>query len=173
MDKIITRYNKKPIQSNIYVLQGLKLSLNDLLVEYLKHERGFKQKQLFTDMRIVVGLFSVACAIITCYISMYKDFSDYKNELVVLLGIYFSLNFLLEIWTMLFFRNVIFEGTNKDGSVRIDGFNRAVDTNYKLIIYRNGKVVPGTFSKSVYELYDESGVLDHETFLKEIAPIFV
>lgn len=172
MDTIIARYNKTPINCNIYGLVNLKVACNDLLIEYLKKEKGYQQRQAYTDMKIAVGLISVVCAILTCYMSLHYDFSDYRKALVVVLAIYFSLNFILEICLRFFARNTVFEGYNREGSIRIDGFNKAVDTNYKLIIYKNGKAIPGNFSKSIYDLYDESGVLDHETFLREIAQVF-
>ncbi|ELQ74856.1 putative Signal peptidase complex subunit 2 protein, partial [Trachipleistophora hominis] len=172
MDAIITRYNKAPIHCNIYSLVNLKVACNDLLIEYLTKEKGYRQKHTYTDMKIVVGLISVVCAALTCYMSMNYSFEDYRKALVVVLAVYFSFNFVLEISLRLFARNTVFEGYNKEGSIRIDGFNRAVDTDYKLIIYKNGKAIPGNFCKSVYELYDESGVLDHEAFLREVAQVF-
>lgn len=172
MDALISKYNKSPVQVNKHNLANLKIALNDLLIEYLVRDRGYVQRHTYTDLKIAVGMVSVACAIVTCYMSMHYTFAEYRTALIVTLGIYFSINFLLEICSRFFVRNTIFEGYSRHGTLTIDGFNKAVDENYKLIIYKDGKAIPGNFSKSIYELYDDAGVLDHEMFLREIALIF-
>lgn len=164
MDDLLRKYNKRPIIGDIYNIRNLKNITDNFICEYLK-ARGFKMNCLYIDIQNVFGLLSVCVAGATAYISTFYEFHTMKWLLKYLVPIYFSLSFASFFVSYKVGKKVIFNKFYL--TTRID----SVQT-YILLIYFNHRVVPGKYSKSVYELFDENGRFDHELLFKELASLF-
>ncbi|KAM0673743.1 Signal peptidase complex subunit 2 [Gurleya vavrai] len=168
MDKIIKKYNRTPIKTDISTLKPIKITIDDVLSQLLRVEHNYKQSHLITDFRIIVGLISTGLAAFLTYLSVYQEFKIYKETAICILVSYFFLNGVLEIVMRYLNKGCIFQGTNDKGTIKVYSNIKAPDTNYILMVYRNGKDIPEKFNKNVCDLFNEEGLFLHEIFINEV-----
>ncbi|KAG0438148.1 hypothetical protein DMUE_3268 [Dictyocoela muelleri] len=168
MDKLEEKLSKTPIKANNEELKNLKIALNDMLIQFLKIN-NCKEYCRDKDIKIIIGLTSAILASTTTYISMNYDFEKIKMPLLIMIIFYFVINGGLEIYER-FMANYMYSGFYKNKKLIIYSNLHDNDFNYKLVIrYGNDNK---EYSKSVYSLFYEDGVLDHEMFLKDLDSVF-
>ncbi|KAM0676626.1 hypothetical protein BDAP_002836 [Binucleata daphniae] len=172
MDKLIKKYDRTPIKTNLSTLQTIKISIDDSLLQYLRVHHKYKQNNLLTDLKIFIGLCSTIVAVIITYYSMTQDFVDYKALAAYLLIFYFTINGFLEFVVRFVNKGCIFRGTNEAGSIRIYSKLPQPNTNYILIAFLNNKTIPIKWNKNVCDLFDEEGTFLHKQFYSEIDTFF-
>ncbi len=164
LEKLIKKFENEPIKADLYTLEQLKIALDDALIFYCK-ERGFKEKHHLTDFLNVIGLVSTALATTVLYLSLYSTFEASKKLLFICLLIYVILS-------ILSFLVYCFCG----GRIQFQEFDivTRIDKTpvYVSLLYWKGKVVPVKYYKSVLELFDETGKLDHVLFLNDLEKLF-
>ncbi|KAM0680989.1 hypothetical protein GINT2_000772 [Glugoides intestinalis] len=164
LEKLIKKIDSAPIQADLYTLEQLKIALDDLLVFYCK-ERGFKEKHRLNDFLNVIGLISTVLASIVLYLSLYSTFEASKKVLFICLVIYVFLSLLSFIVYCFCGGRIQFQ--------EFDIVTRADKTPvYVSLLYWKGKVVPVKYYKSILELFDETGKLDHVLFLNDLEKLF-
>ncbi|EJW03680.1 hypothetical protein EDEG_00168 [Edhazardia aedis USNM 41457] len=168
MDKLIKKYDRKPIKCDLTSLTPIKLTLDDVLGEYLRVEMKYKQSHLFTDLRIFVGLVSTIMSVYLTYLSMNKEFKEYKYICFVIVGVFAVLNGLLELILRVFARGTIFSGKKEDERICVYSNISRADTNYIVMVYKDGKLIPDKYNKDVRDLFDEDGMLLHKLFIEEL-----
>lgn len=164
LEKLIKKFENAPIRVDLYTLEQLKIALDDLLILYCK-ERGFKEKHHLTDFLNIIGVISTILASIVLYLSLYSTFEASKKLLVICLSIYVILS-ILSFIVYCFFGGCI-QFLEFDVVTRIDK-----TPVYVSLLYWKGKVVPVKYYKSVLELFDETGKLDHVLFLNDLENLF-
>lgn len=171
MNSLLKTYSKSPVKSEIFHLRALKITLDDVLKRYLTKVLGWRQHHVVTDIRIFVGLLSIASAAITLYLSLYVDFVAYKPYVVVLLSVYFVLNIALEVF-LFFFPEPVFKGEKNGTLLVVKSEVNEPHPIYTLMIFRGGEKVPAKYTKSVYDLFYSNGVLIHDEYLRDIEALF-
>lgn len=152
----------KQYKGDIYNLRNLKVVLDDALYDFITKTLSLKIKTAYTDFELFVGTISTILSIIVVYMSCNYDFCDYKLYLIICLTIYFILNGIITICN--YFRSTTFA---------FDGMKVCTEICppypvYTILVYRNGKLIPEKFSKSVYDLFDCEGILSTDCFYKEL-----
>lgn len=164
MEKITLKYNKKPIVGDLYTLANLKILLDDLLNEYLT-SRGRRRSYVYVDIKNAIGIVSMGLAAAVVFLSVYCRFQDVKFAMSCCLALYFVLYAISLVAAYL-------EG-NK---FYYDSFNivtRADDVPvYVVLVYVHGQPVPLKYTKSILDLFDERGHMDHELFLRDLEDLF-
>lgn len=164
MEELVRKYSKRPIKGDIYTLTNLKALLDDLLNEYLSGE-GFRRKYFYTDVKNGIGLLSAVLALVVTGLSVYCEFQRVKPYIGLCIGAYFLLyvlNYLVSY--------------REGGRFYYDGFEIVTRADavpvYVLLVYRRDRPVPQKYTRSVLDLFDAEGRLDHEYFLGDIKPLF-
>lgn len=170
MEKLLKKYDRSPLKSNIHCLQALKISLDDLLVNFLKNMCNIKQNNNFVDLRILVGCISILSAIYVTYCSVYSEFKDYKNTSCTILFIYFVINSFVMLMQKFYGNECIFQAC--DNSVKVYTSMSPPDTNYIVMVYRNG-IIPEKYNKNVCDLFDENGNCQHKVFFDDLKKFFI
>lgn len=162
MDNLRKKYSKQPIKGDIYNLQNLKVLLDDLMQEYFTKGLSLSQCNLGTDIKIVIGLISTVIAVSVTYLSVYTDFNDHKFYLMLLCSAYFVLNAVGEMYAKL--RGNVFKFNNAKVYTSINAPNPI----YTILVYSDKNPIPKKYSKSVCDLFDEDGRLQHTNFLDDL-----
>lgn len=165
MEKLIIKYEKNPLKVNLRKLINLRVSLNDLLYEYLNN-KNCVQNFRSTDIRIIVGFISSILASITTYISLFYEFQDIKKLQIFLLSFYFCINGLYELYSK-FVANYTYYGNMNGKSLIIYSY---IDDYYRLEVVYNGKYKK--YKALIYDLFYENGILDHSKFLGDLNDLF-
>ena len=164
MEQILTKYNKKPIIVDLYTIQNLKASLDDLLSEFCNNN-GYKENYFMTDIQNAVGVVSIFLTLIVLAFSYCCKFDDIKDNMAICLYIYFAINILCGI--LMYF---------KEGKLVFDKIDieTSIDKTkiYNITIYSKEKNVLYKYNKSIFDLFYETGKLDHELFLKDMTKLF-
>lgn len=164
MEKLREKYKKFPVVADIHSLDQLKIALDDLLVECVS-SLGFKESNLYTDIQNSIGIISTILAVIVTWMSECHRFQNIKFYMVWLVLGYFTINGL----SYLYFH---FEG----GKIKFNGLEiiTRIDKTpiYVVLVYKKGKPVPVKYYKSVLDLFDENGRLDHALFIDDIEALF-
>lgn len=160
IQKLRNKYNKEPIKADVYTLSKLKIALDDLLVE-CANVLDYKQNNLYVDVQNIIGIISTLIACGTVYLSMYFKFDTVKFYLKILCSLYFIINFTSYIIYYLFGKLLRF----KDFS-----FKTKVSKNeiYEIIMKNNNSEIKGKYVKSIYDLFNEEGEMDHNLFIDGI-----
>lgn len=166
MDRLKAKYNKNPLKTDVYKLSGLKLVLDDLVQEFLAHVKKSRQSKTSTDVKIAVGLVSSAIAVAVGLISVRLDFATHKQLLTALIGAYFVLNILAEIY--FWHAGTSFVFSDRVVSTKIN----SPDPAYNVLVYNRGKLIPRKYTKSVFDLFDSDGTLIHEEFIDDLERLF-
>lgn len=168
MDNLLEKLDKTPIKANTTQLINLKIALNDLLMQFLKINNCTEYCR-DKDIKIIVGLSSAVLAISTTYVSMNFDFDVIKLPLLVMVVIYFVINGGLEVYER-FLANYMYLGVYKNKKLLIHSNVHDSNLDYKLIIKYDDET--RNYTKSVFTLFYEDGVLDHKIFLKDMDEVF-
>jgi len=164
MQKIREKHNKDPIVSDLYSLDQLKISLDDLLVECVT-KIGYKENFAAVDFFNLIGILSTILAGIVLYLSLNFKWGTIKAYIAYCVIVYFIINAVSTIITY-------FQG----GKIKFDGLEiiTRIDKTpvYVVLIYKKGKIVPIKYSKSVFDLFYEDGTLDHNLFIDNIESLF-
>jgi hypothetical protein len=166
MEKLKLKYSKNPIRGDIYNLSQLKILLDDLVKEYLTSVKSCEQSMLLTDARIAVGLISTGIAAAIVYLSLKTEFEQHKNALILLISIYFVLNFFIEVYTRYIGSSFVFTDRTVVTSAT------PPEAVYTVLVYNKDRLIPEKYNKSVFDLFDESGRLIHEEFLSDLEELF-
>ncbi|ELA42584.1 uncharacterized protein VICG_00336 [Vittaforma corneae ATCC 50505] len=164
VDKITKKYIKTPITADIYTLEQIKITLDDFLVEYCR-ERGFQEKYHLTDFQNVIGIISTIQASIVVVLSLFCKFEDVRRMLFMCIISYFAVNIFCYIVSYFFGGKLSFYEFSV--ITRIDRM-----PVYVVLLYWKDRMVPVKYYKNVSELFDETGVLDHIEFLKDLEELF-
>lgn len=166
MEKLKSKYSKNPLKTDIYNLNELKLVLDDVVQEFITDVRHSKQSKTSTDVKIVVGLISTVIASVVGYISVRFDFEAYKMVLTILIALYFTINFLVEVYLWCTGSSFVF--SDKVVSTKIN----FPDPTYVMLVYNKNKLIPNKYTKSVFDLFDSDGRLMHEEFIDDLEKVF-
>ncbi|KAF7683521.1 Signal peptidase complex subunit 2 [Astathelohania contejeani] len=166
MEKIIKKYDKKPIKTNTYILSNLKVTLDDFVIQFMTKELRCTENFLFTDFRIAVGIVSTILASILAYLSITYDFNEYKTICAIFLLIYFVSNIIVEAISNIFRRNVIYVGKKEDKRISVKSILKGPNTIYTLLVDSNGSV--SKYTKDIRDLFDEEGMFLHNIFFNEL-----
>ncbi|KAM0687708.1 hypothetical protein COBT_001049 [Conglomerata obtusa] len=172
MDKLIKKCDRTPVKSDLATLKPIKITVDDILTQLLRTEHNYKQNHLITDFRILIGLISTGLAAILTYLSLYQDFKTYKQTATIILIAYFGLNGVMEVLLRFINRGCIFHGKNEKGTIKIFTHVKAPDSNYVVMVYRNGKSIPEKWDKNVCEMFNEEGVMMHKMVITELDKFF-
>jgi hypothetical protein len=134
----------------------------------LKIVKGYSQSYILTDVRIFVGLLSTIFGAVLAYLSVTRDYSEYRTVAVCFVSIYFVLNLTLEVILRFFNKRLIFSGKGIGGCIKVKSSVLSPDTKYVLSVYKNEKKVPREIILDFCELFDREGVLLHERFLERL-----
>ena len=165
MEQLIFKYDKRPIRGDLYTLPNLKVLLDDLLNEYLGTV-GHKRSFIFTDLRNACGIASIVFAAVIVWISMSCDFTASRMWLGITIGGY-ALMYLLD-YVCAHFEGGKFYYTDFTIITRAD-----ITPVYILLLYRDSNPVPYKYTKSILDLFDDTGRLDHDLFIRDMENIFV
>lgn len=164
MERLQEKYKRSPIVADIYSLDQLKITLDDLLVECVS-ALGFKERNMYMDIQNSIGIVSTIMAVAVTWMSECYRFQDIKLYMVWLVLGYFGINGLSCLYSHL-----------NGGKIRFDGLEivTRIDKTpiYVVLIYKRSKPVPAKYRKSVLDLFDESGKLDHVLFISDIKTLF-
>ncbi|KAI5168403.1 signal peptidase complex subunit 2 [Pancytospora epiphaga] len=162
-DALTKKHDSKPIMADIYTLGNMKIILDDLLNEYLI-SRGFKRNYAFPDFRTTIGLISTVLAIIVTYLSLYYKFDDVSSSITFCIFLYFVLNA---------FVSVI--GYFEEHKIRYGTFYLVTKANiapsYTIEYFTAGSAIK-KYTKSLYDLFDSSGRMDHVLFINDMEDFF-
>lgn len=172
MEKLIKKYDRTPIKTDLSTLQSIKICIDDTLLQYLRVHHQYKQNNLLTDFKIVIGVISTVIAGFVTYLSVSKEFVDYKSLVTYLLLLYFGLNGFLEVINRFVNKGCIFHGKNESGNIKIYTKIPQPDTSYIMIAFRNDKTIPIKWTKNVCDLFNEEGLFLHKKFYDEIDTFF-
>lgn len=164
MEKLKEKYKKSPIIADIYSLDQLKIALDDLLVECVS-SLGFRERNLYTDIQNTIGIISTMLAVVVTWLSECHKFQSIKTYMAWLVFVYFGINGVSCLYSYF-----------KGGKIKFDGFEMITRIDktpvYVVLVYRKGKPVPVKYCKSVLDLFDENGRLDHALFIDDIKALF-
>lgn len=166
IEKIKQKYSKRPIKGEIYNLANLKILLDDLLLEYLTKVKKYKQKTFLVDLKIFVGIISTVVACVIAYLSVYKEFSEYRNMLIIGLSIYFTINMM--VWVVEKMQKATFKFEN----ISVETNVNPPSPVYTVMVYEKEKLIPEKYTKSVFDLFTEEGRLLHEEVLSDFERLF-
>ena len=165
MDSLIEKYKKNPIHGDIYSINNLKVLLDDLMNEYLI-KIGYKRKYLLLDIMNAIGILSILLASACCFMSMNYKYSQVCKLVTYCVILYFFINgisFLIQ-----YFQD------NKMAYGKMNIKTRIDDTStYIILLYKKDGMAPLKYHKSVFDLYYDSGRLDHQLFLKDLEKFFL
>ncbi|KAI5149167.1 signal peptidase complex subunit 2 [Enteropsectra breve] len=165
MEKLLEKYNKKKVIIDVHNPVNLKATLDGCVDEYFIHA-GCKRNYMFEDMSLAVRFVSVALAAWTTYMSVHGDFYKEKNKLMLCVVTYFVLNgvnALIRLWQG---ENLAYRGFKLETRL-VDGA-----WDYEINAYKNEQKKPTKFRRSVFDLFYESGTMDHVLFLSEMDKTF-
>ncbi|EEQ81647.1 hypothetical protein NCER_101840 [Vairimorpha ceranae BRL01] len=185
-DKLKLKYSKKPVKGDIYNLRHLKVLIDEILVDFLVKDLNYKLNNTYTDFQISVGLLSTVLAALLTYFSMNFEFKDYKVFMIWCLCIYSVLNGIVYIFdtlrgTTYYFTKVIKNNVQEDKndketekvvSIRVCTEILPPNPIYTLLVYKDNKLIPEKWSKSVFELFKEDGTLNASQFLDDVTLFF-
>lgn len=160
-------YARRPVRGDINRLKSLKITLDDVLKTYLTASAKWEQNHVVSDVKILIGLVSIASTGIIVYMSLFMDFAVYKPYAIMLLSLYFALNIILEVF-LFFWPEPVFKGTKGKSRLVVRSEVKSPHPVYTLTLYRDGSPVPIKYAKSFYDLFYSNGVLAHEEYLKDI-----
>lgn len=164
MEELKLKYDKKPIIGDIYTLSNLKIMLDDILNEYLLRS-SHKRNYLYSDIKNIIGIISILLSSICCYLSMLYKYEIVKKYIALSVIIYFVINTISILIGYLedgkFYYNDLYIKTRVDD----------VPT-YIILVYSRGKVIPVKYNKSIFDLFDETGRMDHHMLLNDLENLF-
>lgn len=164
IQKLTEKYIKAPIKADIFSLEQMKITLDDFLIEYAT-ACGLTQKHTLTDFQNTIGIISTIQAAIVVFLGYFYKFDDTKKILAIILAIYFGINIFSFIISYFFGGKISFK--EFEAVTKIDK-----TPVYVIILHWKGKGVPVKYHKSVLDLFDEAGRLDHIEFLKDLKTLF-
>lgn len=171
MNHLMKTYSKKPVKSDIFRLISLKITLDDVLKQYLTSVLGLKPSHLISDVKICVGIMSIISAGILVYMSLNIEFIIYKPYAIFLLVIYFISNILLEMY-LFFFPEPTFRGSKGELSLVVKSEVKSPYPFYILSVCLCKNSIPKKYTMSLYELFYSNGLLKHEHYLNELHIFF-
>nr|XP_013180895.1 unnamed protein product [Papilio xuthus] len=166
IEKLNQKYSKKPIQGDIYNLMGLKVLLDDLLLEYLTKTKNYKQNTFVVDLKIFIGIISSILACGIAYCSVNYDFEEYRFLLIIALSIYFTLNTI--VWIVEKARKTTF----RFGNLSVVTDVQPPSPVYTIMVYEGDKLIPEKYNKSIFDLFADDGRLLHEKVLADFENLF-
>lgn len=166
LDKLKLKYSRKPLKGEKYNLRNLKAVLDEILLDYMIRVLNLKMNNLYTDFQITVGVLSTILSCIVVYMSMNYEFVEYKMYLVFCLSVYFILNGIVYLCDML--RSTTYKFSDMDVCTDVTPPNHI----YTVLVYKNKKLIPEKWSKSVFDLFDSNGVLRSSEVLDELDVFF-
>lgn len=164
IESIIEKYQKRPIVGDIYNEANLKVLLDDLLNEYLV-AKEMKRNYMLTDIKNLLGTGSVLCGAVATYVSLQYKFQAIFNILLVAVVVYFvlrSIVFLLDLYedrAFCYGNFYLKSSANKDAL-------------YSVEKYESRQKSPVKYSRSLFELFDNTGRMDHVLFLADLDEFF-
>lgn len=165
MDDLIVKYNKKPIVGDLYTLSNLRVLLDDVLNEYLTRA-GYKRLYVYQDIQNAIGIVSTVLGAAVTFLSMRYNFQAVKGQMSVYLAVYFVINAVSMLVKYREGRMYYYESFTI--STRADDVPA-----YILLVYMEGKLVPLKYNKSMLDLFDETGKMDHDLFLNDVERLFI
>ena len=164
MEKLQSQYDKSPVKVDLYTIQNLKIALDDLLTKYCS-SLGHKENHLVADIQNSVGIVSIILTLVVLAFSYLYKFHEIKHYMALCLYVYFTINILCCIF-------VFFRG----GKITFEKIEilTSIDKNqtYNLEVISKDKKTTKKYNKSVFDLFFESGKLDHQLFLKDMNDLF-
>lgn len=170
MEKFRNKYDKpkNPPKTDLYTINQVKISLDDFLVEYLT-ALGFKECNFYVDFSNTIGIFSTIFAGLTCYLSMYYQWEHIKKYITYSVIAYFCINSILFIYCCF-----------KSGKIRFSGLEIATkiqftdDKNpvYTAMIYKRNKVVPLKYTRTIFDLFYDNGIMDYKILIEDFDKLF-
>lgn len=171
MNRLMKAYSEKPVKGDIFRLRSLKVTLDDILKQYLTSVLGLKQHYLMSDIKISIGIISIVSAGILVYMSMNIDFIVYKPYAIIILVLYFTSNLLLEAY-LLFFPEPTFKGKKGEVSLVVRSEVKSPHPIYILKVCSGKSKIPKKYTKSLYDLFYSDGILLHEKYLSDLEELF-
>lgn len=169
MEKLIEKHNQKRIVSAIASLALVKEDLDDLLVSHLE-ALSYTPSTLIIDVRIAIGLFSIAGSLVLVYLSHFWSFQEYKLCAGIIIFLYAVFTYSENLYSR-FFCFYTFEGRRDGQRLRVLSTLESPGTQYTLLFYEGEKAIANKLSMDIRTLYSASGVLDHALFLNEVASV--
>lgn len=164
VDAVVKKHSKRPIMADIYTLGNMKVLLDDLLGEYLA-ARGHKRNYAFPDARNAVGLISIVLAAAVTYMSLYCRFDDVVAPIRACVLLYFAANTLISI-----------VGYFEERKHRYGGFYLVTSVEmapaYTIEYHLPAGLAAKKYTKSLYDLFDETGKMDHALFINDMEVFF-
>lgn len=164
MESLKTKYNKNPRTADIYSLSQLKIALDDVLVEYAQ-TLGHKESHTMTDIQNTVGIISIGLTLAVISMSYFCKSDEVRPAMAICIYIYFALNIICFLISSLRGGKIVFE--------KFEIATAADQTPaYKVLINSKGKSVSKKYNKCVFDLFDDTGKMDHNLFLKDMEDLF-
>lgn len=160
MDILSKKYISKPIVGDIYSQGNLKILLDDILDEYIT-KIGHKRNYLYLDVRNAIGVVSAVLAALCCYVSMYYKYEVIKSVVMFSVFSYMLINGISLL--------ISYKEAEK---LYYDSFSISTRINsryeYIILVYLKDKVAPLKYNKSIFDLFDDKGQMDHGLFLSDL-----
>lgn len=164
MEALIARRDREPIYGDIYTLPGLKVLLDDALREYLVAS-GYAHSTLCLDVWLAIGLLSLVLAGGVALISTYCDFYTTRRTVAWMLHTYVAANLVSLVITRIEGGRAVY------GPVSVT--SRIADMrSYVLLVYHRDRIVPAKYTRSIFDLFDSDGRLDHRLFFADLRTLF-
>lgn len=164
MEQILVKYNKTPIKTDLYTLSNLKTTLDNLLSEFC-NKQGYKQNYFVTDIQNLVGIASIILTVAVLAFSYFFKFAEIKYYMSICLYIYFFINIFCAVFVYFKGGKLVFD--------KID-IETSIDSTktYNVKVYSKDKKMLKKYNKSIFDLFFDTGALDHELYLKDMADLF-
>lgn len=163
-DAIVKKHNKRPIVADIYTLGNMKILLDDLLNEYLG-ACGYRRDHTFPDARNAIGLISIALAMAVTYMSLNCKFDDVMVTISGCVLLYFVLN--IAIFIVGYFEECKYRYGGFYLVTRVD-----MAPSYTIEYHLPAGSVLRKYTKSLYDLFDDTGKMGHALFVDDMEVFF-
>lgn len=161
-EKLLQKYSKIPVKTDIYSLKAVKITLNDVLTECMSC-LGFKTKFLYVDLQNFIGILSLILSGFTVYYSVYYKFQEVQKYIANCVFAYFFLSGISYILAYFYSKKLLFE----DLEIKTEIKDRS---SYIAVFHlKNKKVVK--YYKEINDLFDERGILNHVQFFNDISKL--
>ncbi|WUR05095.1 putative signal peptidase complex subunit 2 [Vairimorpha necatrix] len=174
LDKLKIKYSRRPLKGDIYNLRNLKLVTDEILLDFMQSVLKCKLNNLYTDFTLAVGITSTILAAFLAYFSTHYEFEEYKTYLIFSLIFYCGFNSVVYICDLL--RTTTFKFTlvkeNEKVEMRVCTDISPPNPVYTILVYKNDKLIPEKWSKSVFDLFNKDGVLQADEFLDQVNEFF-
>ncbi|OAG28788.1 hypothetical protein NEDG_00927 [Nematocida displodere] len=169
MNNLLTKYEERPVYSEIFSLESVKNDLDNLVVDYLQTVGEYQGKDHSTTVKIAMGLFTTTLTFILLALSLKLEFSAYKMYATIIVVLFWSaVYFDSLLMRFVFYHMFVGLGPNKEKVQVLTKISSPL-ANYTAMFYFGNKEIPNRVSVNVKNIYTDDGLLDHKKFFNVLS----